>query len=96
MATKNISKLIDDFKRINAGELILHCIENDGTLIGYDTKIIKHFNKKIDVPIILLGGCGAQTRSSNLIELGVHSLAASSRFIFHGQHKAVLIQYDRF
>ena len=40
-----------------AGEILLQSIDQDGTEMGLDTKILKYF-KNIEVPIILMGGVG--------------------------------------
>lgn len=42
-----------------AGEILINSIDNDGTMIGYDTELIKSVTNKVnDIPVIALGGAG--------------------------------------
>lgn len=77
-----------------AGEIILHNVDKEGTLSGYDLKLISLVASKIKIPIVAIGG------ASNLEDLrqavkegGASAVAAGSIFIFHGPHRAVLITY---
>ena len=40
------------------GELLINNIDNDGSLLGYDIKLIKNISSELDCPIIALGGAG--------------------------------------
>ncbi|HJN37468.1 MAG TPA: HisA/HisF-related TIM barrel protein [Gammaproteobacteria bacterium] len=92
----SLKEIIDRLYNIEAGELLLNFIDNDGTFKGYDYFLLKKIKEKINIPIVLLGGCNQNSTSSAAINCGAHSVAASSRFIYHGPHNAVLIKYERF
>ena len=79
---------------LGAGELIFNSIDNDGSMNGYDLKLIEEVTKKINIPFTVLGGA----KDLNDMKLLINKyhpcgVSASSLFIFKGKHKAVLIQY---
>lgn len=76
-----------------AGEILLNSIDRDGTMIGYDLELIKKVSSEIDIPVIACGGAGKTTDFVEAINSGASALAAGSMFVFHGKHKAVLINY---
>lgn len=77
-----------------AGELMINSIERDGTMKGYDLELIKKISSEIDIPVIACGGAG-KTEDFRLAvkEGGASAVAAGSMFVFHGKHRAVLINY---
>ncbi|SMD44068.1 cyclase [Aquiflexum balticum DSM 16537] len=83
-------KLAEDY---GAGEIMINCIDKDGTMTGYDFEIIKEINKSVNIPSIICGGAG------NIMDLklayihGAQAIAAGSMFVYHGPRKAVLINY---
>ena len=53
---------IDDFIKFcedsGAGEFFINSIDKDGTMNGYDLKLINHIEKLTKLPIITSGGAG--------------------------------------
>jgi imidazole glycerol-phosphate synthase subunit HisF len=79
-----------------AGELIVQSIEKDGSMQGYDIDLIKKISESVSIPVIALGGAGSLTHLKEGYEKGFASaLAAGSMFVFHGERKAVLVNYPR-
>lgn len=78
---------------LGAGEILLNSIDRDGTLLGYDDKLINQVSNSISVPLIAAGGAGKTADFSKAINSGASAVAAGSMFVFHGKHKAVLITY---
>jgi cyclase len=76
-----------------AGEIILNSIDKDGTMSGYDLKLISNVSGQLRVPLVTLGGAGSVNHFDDALQAGASSVAAGSMFIFHGRHKAVLISY---
>lgn len=77
-----------------AGEIYIHSIDKDGTLEGYDHKIIKSMATSINVPVVALGGAQSMEDIQNVIlNSGASAAAASGLFIFKGRHRAVLLSY---
>ena len=77
-----------------AGEIIIHSIEHDGMMNGYDLKITKEVSNSVNIPVIACGGAGnyEHLKSAYFVS-NANALAAGSMFVFHGQRKAVLINY---
>ena len=77
-----------------AGELLLNSIDRDGTMAGYDVDLIKKVSLSVDIQIIACGGGGKISDFSDIVNNGgASAVAAGSMFVFHGKHKAVLINY---
>lgn len=85
-----IEKMISN----GSGEILINNIDNDGTMSGMDNDIIKQIVSKVEVPIIACGGIGSLEHiKESLRETRVSAIAVGSLFVYHGKHKAVLINY---
>jgi cyclase len=77
-----------------AGEIIIQSIDKDGTMSGYDVNMVKIIAESVTIPVVSLGGAG---KWEDLVELNdlisLNGLAAGSLFIYHGERKAILINY---
>jgi len=77
-----------------AGEIFLNNIDNDGQMQGYDLSLLKRVCSRVRVPVVACGGAGTvEHLNQALSEGGASAVAAGSMFIFHGRHRAVLINY---
>ncbi len=76
-----------------AGEIFINSVENDGMMQGYDLKLIQRLSKELTVPMVISGGAGKLHHLKEAVEAGASAVAAGSLFIYHGPHKAVLINY---
>lgn len=77
---------------LGAGEILLNSITNDGSMKGYDIKLISDVAKAVNVPVIACGGAGTvQDLKRALYEGNAHAVAAGSLFVYYGSEKAVLI-----
>jgi len=77
-----------------AGELIINSVDNDGVMKGYDTELIKSIAEKVSIPVVAIGGAGKIDDLVDAVNIGKASaVSAGSMFVFHGPHKAVLINY---
>lgn len=89
--------IIDYAKRVEslgAGELLVNSIDHDGCLNGYDINLIKQIAENVRIPVIALGGASSlQDMKAAVNEASASAVAAGSMFVFHGKHKAVLINY---
>lgn len=78
------------------GEIIVNNVDQDGMMNGYDVKLLRSITEKINVPVVACGGAGTVDHLlSGVSEGGVSAVAAGSMFVFHGKHRAVLINYPR-
>lgn len=79
-----------------AGEIIINSIDRDGMQQGYDLEIINTISSQVNIPVIASGGAGSLNHFSDAIRSGASAVAAGSMFVFHGPHRAVLINYPRY
>ena len=79
-------------QKLGAGEILLNSIDRDGTMQGYDLKLIQSVASVLSVPLIACGGArNARDMANALHEGGAHAAAAGSMFVYFGSLKAVLI-----
>ena len=83
-------------EKIGIGEIILNSIDNDGKMTGYDIKILSEISKEVNIPVIIAGGAKTIEDFKIAKENGASACAASSMFIYHGPHRAVLISYPNY
>lgn len=85
---------ISALERLGIGEIIVNSIDQDGTCVGYDLKLLELVASSTNVPVVALGGAGSIDDFVSAVELGgVSAVAAGSFFVFFGPHRAVLISY---
>ena len=80
-------------QQAGAGEIFLNFVDRDGMYTGYDLELIESVSSKLHIPLIVLGGAGSENDFSKAFTAGANAVAAGSLFVFHGPHKAVLINY---
>ena len=68
-------------------------IDNDGTSSGYDIELIRSVAEAVGVPVVALGGAATDADFTEAMRAGASAVAASSRFVFFGRFRAVLITY---
>lgn len=88
-----LTEYINILQKNGAGEIILNNIDNDGKMLGYDTKIIKEISDICDIPLIALGGAGNIQDLRDALISGAHAVAAGSMFVYSGKQKGILINY---
>lgn len=93
VSDKNIFEFIQNIEKAGAGELILHSVDRDGTFSGYDLNFIKLVSQKTSIPIVACGGAGKLEDLNLAFQAGASGVAAGSLFLYHGPHRAVLINY---
>ncbi len=76
-----------------AGELFINSVDLDGTMKGYDLKLMDLICSKVNIPTVACGGAGQLSDIKDLFQSSNADAAAGSMFVFHGKHKAVLINY---
>ena len=81
-------------EKLGAGEIFLNSIDRDGTMQGYDLALVKKVTESVSIPVVACGGAGTLTDLKKVInEGGASAASAGSLFVFHGKHRAVLINY---
>lgn len=88
--------LADHLRRLRdagAGEIVLHAIDRDGTLAGYDLDLLRSVVGAVEAPIMLLGGAGGVVDLRAALAAGAAAAAAGAYFSLYGRHDAVLLSY---
>jgi len=79
-----------------AGEIFINSVDRDGMMSGYDLQLIRSVTENVDVPVVACGGAGTVEHLWAAVrEGGASAVAAGSMFVFHGKHRAVLINYPK-
>jgi cyclase len=80
-----------------AGEILIHNIERDGTMSGFDIGLVRAVAHAVSVPVIACGGAASLADFRAAVkEGGASAVAAGSLFVFQGPHRAVLITYPEY
>ena len=75
-----------EVERLGAGEIVLTCMDADGTQNGYDLEMTAAVSRVVSVPVVASGGAGRPEHLADAIQLG-HADAALAAGIFHfGKH----------
>jgi cyclase len=95
--SKNIKKMtswLTDLENMGVGEIFLNSVDRDGTMQGYDLELIKIVSHAVSIPVIACGGASSiEDLLLPITKAGASAVAAGSLFVFHGRHRAVLINY---
>ena len=76
-----------------AGEVLLNCIERDGTMQGYDLDLIRAVSSAVSIPVIACGGAGSYEDLRLALEAGAHAVAASAMWLFSDSTPAGAADY---
>ena len=79
---------------LGAGEVIVNDVDRDGTMSGYNIKLLKSISEISHIPIVACGGAGKLEDFKEAVEEGgVSGVAAGSLFVYYGSKKGILINY---
>lgn len=85
---------LDALTRNGVGEILINAIDRDGTMRGYDLKLLRIVTSAVTVPVVACGGAGSVDDFVQAVQEGhASAVAAGSLFVFMGPHRAVLINY---
>jgi cyclase len=91
----NLQEHIQSLVQAGVGELFINDVDRDGTMAGYDLNLVRAV-AKAPVPVVVCGGAGTLQHLRQAVhEGGATAVAAGSMFVFHGKHRAVLINYPK-
>ncbi|MCY7411242.1 MAG: AglZ/HisF2 family acetamidino modification protein [Chitinophagales bacterium] len=76
-----------------AGEILLQSVDRDGSMNGYDLEFLREVSSAVSIPVIACGGAGTLEHFAEALRAGASAVAAGSKFVFYGKHRAVLINY---
>ncbi len=91
----NLQQHIENLVRAGVGELLINDVERDGCMTGYDLALVRSA-AQAPVPVVVCGGAGTlEHLRAAVLDGGASAVAAGSMFVFHGKHRAVLINYPK-
>ena len=94
IADLDLFEFIKKIEDLGAGEIVINCVDRDGTKNGYDIAIISKIRSTSKIILTLLGGAGSYSDIEELVtKVGTVGSAAGSLFVFKGRFDAVLISY---
>ena len=67
---------------LQAGEIMLTSIDRDGTKTGFDLELTAGLAERLEVPLVVSGGCGSLQHVIDVFEAGASAAAISSMFLF--------------
>lgn len=78
----DVIQLVTVCEKLGAGEILLNCIDKDGTNSGFDIELVKHVSEAVSIPVIASSGAG---QANHFVEVfqktGVEAALAAG--IFH-------------
>ena len=79
---------------LGAGEILLTCVDREGTWTGFDTELIKQIADAVGVPVIAHGGA-ATMRDVDMVTSQAHAsaVACGNMFVYQKQGMGVLINF---
>lgn len=91
----NLQQHIQALVQAGVGELLINDVDRDGCMIGYDMALVRSVTQ-VPVPVVVCGGAGTlEHLREAVLDGGASAVAAGSMFVFHGKHRAVLINYPK-
>lgn len=90
----SLAEHLSTLTRSGIGEILVNAVDRDGTMGGYDLKLLREVSTSVTVPVIACGGAGNIDHFAQAVQDGgASAVAAGSLFVFIGPHRAVLINY---
>jgi imidazole glycerol-phosphate synthase len=84
----DVVELVQACAELGAGEILLNCIDKDGTNSGFDIELIKHVRGAVSIPVIASSGAGIGAHFVEVFkETDVEAALAAG--IFHRKEVAI-------
>lgn len=91
----NLRQHIQHLVQAGVGELLINDVDRDGCMSGYDMALVRSVTQ-VPIPVVVCGGAGTlEHLREAVLDGGASAVAAGSMFVFHGKHRAVLINYPK-
>lgn len=79
-------------EKLGAGEILLTSINDEGSMKGYNIKLVRSVADAVDIPVVANGGAGGvEDLKGVLCDGHADAVAAGSMFVYYGKNRAVLI-----
>lgn len=88
----DIYSWIKSCEKMGVGEILLYCIDRDGSGKGYDEKILNSKLAKTNLPIIICGGAGEDKHFLNILKKNKNINLASENFFYFKENSYRLLK----
>lgn len=75
-----------EVERLGAGEIVLTCMDADGTKNGYDIEITRAVADAVRIPVVASGGCGSPHHMYEAVTAGGASAALAASIFHYGEY----------
>lgn len=75
-----------EVERLGAGEIVLTCMDADGTKDGYDLEITRAVAEAVSIPVVASGGAGKPEHLADAILVGKASAALAASIFHFGEY----------
>lgn len=84
----DVVQLVEACQELGAGEILLNCIDKDGTNSGFDLELITMVKKNVSIPVIASSGAG---NAAHFVDVFKHTStdAALAAGIFHREEVTI-------
>ncbi len=77
---------MQEIERLGAGEIVLTCMDADGTRDGYDIEITSAVSEAVSIPVVASGGAGSPQHMVEAIRDGKADAALAASIFHFGQY----------
>ncbi len=75
-----------EVERLGAGEIVLTCMDSDGTKDGYDLEITAAVSEAVGIPVVASGGAGRPEHLADAITIGKADAALAASIFHFGEY----------
>lgn len=75
-----------EVERLGAGEIVLTCMDADGTQDGYDLEITRAVAEAVNIPVVASGGAGSPEHMYRAVTEGKASAALAASIFHYGTY----------
>ncbi|QDU35913.1 Imidazole glycerol phosphate synthase subunit HisF [Maioricimonas rarisocia] len=75
-----------EVERLGAGEIVLTCMDADGTKDGYDLEITRAVVDAVEIPVVASGGAGCPEHLYEAVTTGGASAALAASIFHYGEY----------
>lgn len=73
-------------EELGAGEIVLTCMDRDGTRDGYDLEITSAVSRAVRIPVVASGGAGRPEHLADAIQFGLADAVLAASIFHFGQY----------
>ena len=73
-------------EELGAGEIVLTCMDRDGTRDGYDLEITAAVSRAVRIPVVASGGAGRPEHLADAIQFGLADAVLAASIFHFGQY----------